>query len=131
MQRFDKFLLSLLKTICGLDITEFPGCMLKRKSNGKKAKWILHRLRGLIEYDIQQEFSEIVKHSNDSIDAHGQQLCSKAEQMLQQLDAQVDPAIACSTMLKFFAGKLYIIFLGLSLCLQFIIYLHVCVPESF
>ncbi|CAK9235021.1 unnamed protein product [Sphagnum troendelagicum] len=77
--------------------------MLKRKSNGKKAKWILHRLRGLIEYDIQQELSEIVKHSNDSKDAHGQQLCSKAEQMLQQLDAQVDPAIACSTMLKFFA----------------------------
>jgi hypothetical protein len=64
MQRFDKFLLSLLKTICGLDITELPGCMLKRKSKGKKAKWILHRLRGLIEYDIQQEFSEIVKHSN-------------------------------------------------------------------
>jgi hypothetical protein len=48
-----------------------------------------------------------------------QQLCSKAEQMLQQLDAQVDPAIASSTMLKFFAGKLYIIFL--SLCIQFII----------
>ncbi|CAM6073952.1 unnamed protein product [Sphagnum tenellum] len=69
----------------------------------REAKWILHRLRGLIEYDIQQEFSEIVKHSNDSIDAHGQQLCSKAEQMLQQLDAQVDPAIACSTMLNFFA----------------------------
>jgi hypothetical protein len=67
MQRFDKFLLSLLKTICGLDINEFPGCMLKRKSNGKKAKWILHRLGGLIEYDIiQQEFSEIVKHSNES-----------------------------------------------------------------
>ncbi|CAK9258757.1 unnamed protein product [Sphagnum jensenii] len=40
---------------------------------------------------------------HDSKDAHGQQLCSKAEQMLQQLDAQVDPAIACSTMLKFFA----------------------------
>jgi hypothetical protein len=39
--------------------------------------------------------------------------------MLQQLDAQVDPAIARSTMLKFFAGKLYIIFL--SLCIQFII----------
>jgi hypothetical protein len=56
---------------------------------------------------------------HDSKDAHGQQLCSKAEQMLQQLDAQVDPAIACSTMLKFFAGKLYIIFL--SLCIQYII----------
>ncbi|CAK9861194.1 unnamed protein product [Sphagnum jensenii] len=40
---------------------------------------------------------------HDSKDLHGQQLCSKAEQMLQQLDAQVDPAIACSTMLKFFA----------------------------
>jgi hypothetical protein len=66
MQRFDKFLLSLLKTICGLDITELPGCMLKRKSNRKKAKLIRHRLGGLIEYDIQQEFSEIVKHSNDS-----------------------------------------------------------------
>ncbi len=38
--------------------------------------------------------------------------------MLQQLDAQVDPAIASSTMLKFFVGKLYIIFL--SLCIQFI-----------
>jgi len=56
---------------------------------------------------------------HDSKDAHGQQLCSKAEQMLQQLDAQVDPAIACRTMLKFFAGKLYIIFL--SLCIQYII----------
>jgi hypothetical protein len=52
MQRFDKFLLSLLKTICGLDITELPGCMLKRKSKGKKAKWILLRLGGLKEYDI-------------------------------------------------------------------------------
>jgi hypothetical protein len=36
MQRFDKFLLSLLKTICGLDITELPGCMLKRKVRGRK-----------------------------------------------------------------------------------------------
>jgi hypothetical protein len=93
--------------------------MLKRESNSKKAKCIHHRLGGLIEYDIQQEFSEIVKHSNDSKDAHMQQLCSKAEQMLQQLAAQVDPAIACSTMLKFFAGKLYIIFLSLGI--QFII----------
>jgi hypothetical protein len=39
-------------------------CMLKRKSKGKKAKWILHRLGGIIEYDIQQEFSEIVQRSN-------------------------------------------------------------------
>ncbi len=54
-----------------MDITEFLGCMLKKKSNGKKAKWILHRLRGLIEYDIKQEFSKNVKHSNDSKDAHG------------------------------------------------------------
>jgi hypothetical protein len=38
--------------------------MLKRKSNGKKAKWILHRPGGLMEYGIQQEFSEIVKCSN-------------------------------------------------------------------
>jgi calcineurin-like phosphoesterase family protein len=71
MQRFDKFLLSMLKTICGLDIIEFLGCMMKKKNNGKKAKWILHRLRGLIEYDIQQEFLENVKHSNDRKDAQG------------------------------------------------------------
>ncbi len=71
MERFDKFLLSMLKTICGLDIMEFLRCMLKKKSNGKKEKWIFHKLGGLIKYDIQQEFSENVKHSNDSKDAHG------------------------------------------------------------
>ncbi|CAM6025430.1 unnamed protein product [Sphagnum balticum] len=69
----------------------------------------LHFLPPVLNFQLKRfvfnakEFSEIVKHSNNSKDAHGQELCSKAEQILQQLDAQVDPAIACSTMLKFFA----------------------------
>ncbi|CAM6016790.1 unnamed protein product [Sphagnum balticum] len=41
---------------------------------------------------------------HDSNDARGQQLCSKAEQMLRHLDAQVDLSLACSTVLKFFSG---------------------------
>jgi hypothetical protein len=45
---------------------------------------------------------------HDSTDACGQQLCSKAEQMLQHLGAQVDLSLACSTVLKFFSGKPYI-----------------------
>ncbi|CAM6045951.1 unnamed protein product [Sphagnum compactum] len=39
----------------------------------------------------------------DSNDARGQQLCSKAEEMLLLLDAQLDPAPACSAMLNFFS----------------------------
>jgi hypothetical protein len=45
---------------------------------------------------------------HDSNDARGQQLCSKAEQMLRHLGAQVDLSLACSTVLKFFSGKPYI-----------------------
>ncbi|CAM6063857.1 unnamed protein product [Sphagnum tenellum] len=43
---------------------------------------------------------------HDSNDARGQQLCSKAEQMLQQLGAQVDLPLVCSTVLKFFSGEI-------------------------
>jgi len=46
----------------------------------------------------------------DSNDARGQQLCSKAEEMLLLLDAQLDPAPACSAMLNFFSGKLFIFY---------------------
>jgi hypothetical protein len=45
---------------------------------------------------------------HDSNDARGRQLCSKAEQMLRHLGAQVDLSLVCSTVLKFFSGKPYI-----------------------
>lgn len=41
-----------------------------------------------------------------SADTRGQQLCNKAEQVLQQLNSQVDAAIACRAMIKFFNGEL-------------------------
>lgn len=51
---------------------------------------------------LARELDCVRRIFHGSTDTRGKQLCSKAEMILQQLNSQVDTAIACRSMIKFF-----------------------------
>ena len=54
---------------------------------------------------LARELDCVRRIFHGSTDTRGKQLCSKAEMILQQLNSQVDTAVACRSMIKFFDGK--------------------------
>lgn len=54
---------------------------------------------------LARELDCVRRIFHGSTDTRGKQLCSKAEIILQQLNSQVDTAVACRSMVKFFDGK--------------------------
>ncbi|XP_024398364.1 uncharacterized protein [Physcomitrium patens] len=51
---------------------------------------------------LARELDCVRRIFHGSTDTRGKQLCSKAEMILQQLNSQVDTAVACRSMIKFF-----------------------------